>query len=159
MKAYLAAALSLALLTPAIAQSPSQRSGPQAATRSAPRDQQRPAQPPAPAPAPAAPAENLPPYEAQLMRLSEIMGALAYLRDLCGAKDSAEWQAKMNALIEAEAPSETRRERLAGAFNRGFAGYRVTYRVCTDNAEIAMDRFIDEGARIAHDITSRYGGG
>jgi uncharacterized protein (TIGR02301 family) len=65
----------------------------------------------------------------------------------------------MSALIDAEAPSEARRERLAGAFNRGFRGYQVTYRACTPNAEIAMGRFLDEGGKLARDIAGRYGGG
>ena len=46
-----------------------------------------------------------PPYEAQLLRLTEMIGALAYLRDLCGAGDGDEWRVKMTALLNAEAPS------------------------------------------------------
>jgi len=158
MKQFAWIAASLVLATPALSQ---QREGPRAATRSAPSQQrQAPAPQPAPPPPPAsAPLENQPPYEPQLMRLSEIMGALAYLGDLCGAEDSAAWQSRMNALIEAEAPTETRRERLAGAFNRGFRGYQVTYRTCTANAQTAMERFLNEGGRLSHDITGKYGGG
>jgi uncharacterized protein (TIGR02301 family) len=153
MKHRIALAVSLVLATPALAQ---QREGPRAVTRSAPPAQQ---QAPTPPPAPPPQLENLPPYEPQLMRLSEIMGALAYLRDLCGAQDGAAWSARMNALIEAEAPSEARRERLAGAFNRGFRGYQVTYRTCTANAQTAMERFVAEGGRLSHDITGKFGGG
>ncbi len=145
--------LSLALMVPALAQ---QREGSRAATRTAPP----PAAAPTPAPAPPLPQlETLPPYEPQLMRLSEIMGALAYLRDLCGAQDGALWSERMAALLDAEAPGETRRERLAGAFNRGFRGYQVTYRSCTDNAQTAMERFVLEGGRLSQDITGKFGGG
>jgi uncharacterized protein (TIGR02301 family) len=145
--------LSLALMVPALAQ---QREGSRAATRTAPP----PAAAPTPAPAPPPPQlETMPPYEPQLMRLSEIMGALAYLRDLCGAQDGAVWSARMAALLDAEAPGETRRERLAGAFNRGFRGYQVTYRSCTDNAQTAMERFVLEGGRLSQDITGKFGGG
>ncbi|MDB5643945.1 MAG: hypothetical protein JWN07_3262, partial [Hyphomicrobiales bacterium] len=132
-----------------------QREGPRAVTRTAPPPATNAAPPPAPPPQ----LENLPPYEPQLMRLSEIMGALAYLRDLCGAKDGAVWSARMNALLDAEASGETRRERLAGAFNRGFRGYQVTYRTCTANAQTAMERFVTEGGRLSHDITGKFGGG
>ena len=145
--------LSLALMVPALAQ---QREGSRAATRTAPP----PAAAPTPAPAPPLPQlETLPPYEPQLMRLSEIIGALAYLRDLCGAQDGALWSERMAALLDAEAPGETRRERLAGAFNRGFRGYQVTYRSCTDNAQTAMERFVLEGGRLSQDITGKFGGG
>jgi uncharacterized protein (TIGR02301 family) len=145
--------LSLALMVPALAQ---QREGSRAATRTAPP----PAAAPTPAPPPPLPQlETLPPYEPQLMRLSEIMGALAYLRDLCGTQDGALWSERMAALLDAEAPGETRRERLAGAFNRGFRGYQVTYRSCTDNAQTAMERFVLEGGRLSQDITGKFGGG
>ena len=97
-----------------------------------------------------------PPYEPQLLRLAEIMGALTYLRDVCGMSDSQAWRGKMSALLEAEARTDFRKERLAGAYNRGFRGYELTYRVCTPNAQLIIRRFMDEGAKIARDITQRY---
>jgi uncharacterized protein (TIGR02301 family) len=115
----------------------------------------------APTPAPPAPVGEPPPppYEPQLMRLAEIMGALAFLRDLCGPKDGDTWRAKMAALLEAEAKTEKRRELLAGAFNRGFRGYEVTYHTCTPAADSVIVRYLAEGARLAHELTNRFGGG
>lgn len=110
-----------------------------------------PATPPAEAP--------LPPYEPQLLRLAEIMGALTYLRELCAAPDGEQWRARMTAIIDAEAVSTARRQKLAGAYNRGFRGYEITYRNCTANAQAIIGRYLDEGARLAHDIGNRYGGG
>jgi uncharacterized protein (TIGR02301 family) len=107
---------------------------------------------------PETPAENAPPYETQLLRLSEIMGALAYLRDLCGDGDGGEYRARMATLLDAEAGAQERREKLAGAYNRGFRGYETTYRVCTPNARATIGRFVEEGGRIARDISYRYGG-
>jgi uncharacterized protein (TIGR02301 family) len=99
-----------------------------------------------------------PPYEPQLLRLSEILGALSYLRDICSAHDGDAWRAKMATLLDAEAKTQTRRERLAGAFNRGFRGYEAIYRTCTANADIVIARYLNEGERIARDINYRYGG-
>jgi len=113
---------------------------------------------PAPA-APAAPAaEPSAPYEPELLRLSEIMGALAYLRDLCGQRDGDSWRSRMASLIEAESSSPARRERLAGAYNKGFRGFEATYRTCTPNAATLIERYLDEGGRIAQDVTGRFGG-
>jgi uncharacterized protein (TIGR02301 family) len=128
--------------------------------------QTRPAKPaasPQPAPTPSttptpAPPEPPPPYEPQLLRLSELMGALSYLRDLCQAGDGAEFREKMSRLLEAETHSETRKETLAGAFNRGFDDYELTYRACTPAAREIVARFLDESARIAKDVANRYGG-
>jgi uncharacterized protein (TIGR02301 family) len=99
-----------------------------------------------------------PPYEPQLLRLAEILGALSYLRDICNARDGDAWRGKMSTLLDAEAKTQTRRERLAGAFNRGFRGYEVIYRTCTANAETVIARYLSEGGRLARDINYRYGG-
>ena len=116
------------------------------------------AKPPEPPP-PAAIELPPPPYEPQLLRLAELMGALAYLRDLCSDNDGEQWRARMAAVIDAEAGTPARRERLAGAYNRGFRGYETTYRSCTASANLVIARFIEEGQRLAHDIGNRYGGG
>jgi len=93
-----------------------------------------------------------------VLRLSEIIGALSYLRELCAAGDAPAWRARMTALIEAEAPTPARRERLAGAFNKGFSGYALNHRTCTPAAQLATERSLAEGSRLTREITSRYGG-
>jgi len=109
----------------------------------------------APSPAPEPPP---PPYEPQLLRLSELMGALTYLRGLCGERDAETYRAKMTALLAAEATSDARKDRLAGAYNRGFQGYALTYRTCTPAARVVIARFLDEAARVSKDLANRYGG-
>ncbi|KQT15155.1 hypothetical protein ASG40_19010 [Methylobacterium sp. Leaf399] len=144
------AALSLALALPApvIAQArPPARQAPKPADN-------RPAEkePPPQAEPPAAP------YDRDLMRLSEIIGALAFLRGLCKAPDAGEWPTRMAALMEAEGVTQGRRERLAGAYNRGYRGYALTYRVCTPAATLAADRFVTEGERLSQSLAGRFGG-
>ena len=96
------------------------------------------------------------PYEPDLQRLSEIIGALHYLRDICGAREGQVWRNEMQALVDAEAPSGERRERLMASFNRGYRGFQQTYRTCTPAADYAIRRYLDEGSKIARDITARY---
>jgi uncharacterized protein (TIGR02301 family) len=62
----------------------------------------------------------------------------------------------MQALVDAESPGGDRRDRLIGSFNRGYRGFQQTYRTCTPAANIAIRRYLDEGAKIARDITARY---
>ncbi len=126
----------------------------QACAQPAPAKPAAAAEQPAPAPA----AEPPPPYEPQLLRLAELMGALSYLRDLCGAHDAEAFHAKMASLLEVEAKSETRKESLAGAYNNGFRGYELSYRVCTPAAHEIIARFLDEAAKISTDVANRYGG-
>jgi uncharacterized protein (TIGR02301 family) len=110
------------------------------------------------APAKAAAANTPPPpYEKDLRRISEILGALHYLRPLCGADDGAAWRDKMRDLIEAEGGPADRRERLAGAFNEGYNGFQLTYRTCTPSADLAVRRYLAEGAKLTREIATRHG--
>ena len=123
--------------------------------------QQRPPARQAPKPAekePPSPPEQAAPYDRDLMRLSEIIGSLAFLRGLCSGADAAEWPNRMKALIEAEGVTPGRRDRLAGAYNRGYRGYASTYRVCTPAAHEAAGRFVAEGERLSHALAGRFGG-
>lgn len=104
----------------------------------------------------AAAAESAAPYDRDLQRLSEILGALHYLRGICAANEGQLWRDQMQSLIEAETQAGERRDRLVANFNRGYRGFQQTYRSCTPAAQLAIRRYLDEGARLARDITSRY---
>lgn len=106
-----------------------------------------------------APARNTPPppYEKDMRRIGEILGALHYLRPLCGANDGTIWRDKMQDLMEAEGGPPDRRERFAGAFNRGYNSYELTYRTCTPSADLAVRRFLAEGAKLTREIATRHG--
>ena len=97
------------------------------------------------------------PYDGNLQRLAEIMGALHYLRGLCGANDGQKWRTEVQALIDAEAPTGERRTRMIASFNRGYRGFQQSYRTCTPAANIVIRRYLEEGSRIAREVTARYG--
>ena len=100
----------------------------------------------------------LPPaYDAQMMRLSEILGALHYLRELCDAKEGQLWRGQMEELIAKEEPTVERRSQMIARFNQGFRGFRETYRECTPAAVEANNRYLKEGAKLALEIPSRFG--
>lgn len=114
---------------------------------------------PAASAAPQGPASEPPPpiYDDRLLRLSEILGALHFLRGLCGAGDAEEWRVDMEAMVAAEAPGPNRRARLVARFNYGFGTYESVYRACTPAARRAIEIYLLEGERIANDVKSRYG--
>jgi uncharacterized protein (TIGR02301 family) len=89
------------------------------------------------------------PYDGKLLRLSEILGAIHYLRELCGSREGQVWRKQMQDIIESEGTTAIRRAKLAKGFNKGYRGYRRTYRSCTEPAKIAIDRFMDEGGALA----------
>lgn len=96
------------------------------------------------------------PYDGDLERLSEILGALHYLRRICGSNEGQKWHTEMQQLLDAEAPFGDRRSRLMVSFNRGYRGFQQTYRTCTPAAGVAIRRYLSEGAKIAREITARY---
>jgi uncharacterized protein (TIGR02301 family) len=96
------------------------------------------------------------PYDHDLQRLSEILGALHFLRGICNSDEGQKWRNEAQALIDAEAPSGSRREQMVASFNRGYRGFAQTYRSCTPAADIVVHRYLEEGAKIARDITARY---
>ena len=96
------------------------------------------------------------PFDSDLFRLAEILGALHYLRGLCGANEGQKWRGEMQALIEAEAPTGDRRNRMVVSFNRGYRSFQQTYRSCTPAADVAVRRYLEEGSKISREITARY---
>ena len=133
--------------------------GPRPMAPAPPQQQQKaaPARPAAPQPKQVKIIETPPAYEGEMGRLAEILGALHYLRPLCGTADGSRWRDEMGGLIEAEQPPEDRRNQLIASFNRSFTAYEQTYRSCTPAAEVAIRRFIDEGAKLSREIATRYG--
>lgn len=107
-------------------------------------------------PPPAAAAPMVAPFDKSLQRLAEILGALHYLRPLCGSNEGQKWREQMQSLIDAETPSGDRHDRMVASFNRGYRGFQQTYHHCTPAANYAIRRYLDEGAKIARDITARY---
>ena len=89
------------------------------------------------------------PYDAKLVRLAEILGAVHYLRELCGAQEGQLWRDQMKEIIKDEGSTAVRRAKLVNSFNDGYRGYRRTYRTCTSSATVAITRFSAEGAQIA----------
>ncbi|HJZ21377.1 MAG TPA: TIGR02301 family protein [Bradyrhizobium sp.] len=96
------------------------------------------------------------PFDPDLQRLAEILGALHYLRAICGTNEGGKWRNQMQALIDAETPAGDRRARMIAGFNRGYNGFQQTYRTCTPAATVAIRRYIEEGSRISRDLTARY---
>lgn len=89
------------------------------------------------------------PYDDRLMRLSEILGAVHYLRELCGANDGQLWRDRMRELMDAEGSTALRRAKLTRSFNSGYRSYSRTYNSCTPSAQTAISRFLAEGTEIA----------
>ncbi len=159
LRFVLAASLALAIAAPARAQFWGAPLTPAPARAARP-----PAKPPAQAAVPAQPAGPPPPpaqdepapYDPDLEQLSEILGALHFLRGICNSNEGQKWRNEAQALIDAEAPTGNRHDEMVASLNRGYRGFRQSYRTCTPAADAVIRRYLEEGAKIARDITARY---
>jgi len=130
---------------------------PQPQSPSRPQIQPRALPPVQPQPQPQAPPQPASaPYDHDLQRLAEILGALHFLRGICGSNEGQKWRNEAQALIDAEAPAGERHDQMVASFNRGYRAFQQSYRTCTPAADFAVRRYLDEGARIAREITARY---
>jgi uncharacterized protein (TIGR02301 family) len=92
------------------------------------------------------------PYDTQLARLAEILGALHYLRELCSAGEGQTWRLQMKELLNAEGTSTMRRAQLVESFNKGYRSYSRTYRSCNKSAIVTINRFMEQGASLTADL-------
>lgn len=103
-------------------------------------------------------AEQPTPYDGQLSRLAEILGSIDYLRNLCTRASEDGWRGDMQQLLDTETKGEPKRkERLTASFNRGYRSFASVYTNCTPQALVAEERYRNEGATLATEITARFG--
>jgi uncharacterized protein (TIGR02301 family) len=108
--------------------------------------------------APSTETEKPTPYDDRLARLSEIIGAVHYLRNLCKADGEPEWRQSLQQLLDAETQTEPkRRARMTAAYNRGYRSFASVYTSCTPAAVRAEQNYRNEGATLATEITARFG--
>jgi uncharacterized protein (TIGR02301 family) len=95
------------------------------------------------------------PYAEKLLRLSEILGSLHYLRNLCGESGSR-WREQMEALLATEKPEPDVRARYVANFNRGYRSFGM-HVTCNDSAYAAISRYMKEGEELSREVATRYG--
>ena len=108
------------------------------------------------APFPALAAPDTKPYDDKLMRLSEILGAVHYLRELCGANEGQYWRDRMRELTDAEGSTALRKARMTRAFNQGYRSYSRTYNTCSPSAQTAITRFLSEGTQLSEGLVKSF---
>lgn len=97
-------------------------------------------------------------YETILLRLSEILGSVHFLSNLCDSdEEPGIWRRQMEALLEAESAFPQRRRLMTIRFNRGYSSFTQVYRTCTPSAKEALDRYRAEGGEITQELVAFYG--
>lgn len=98
------------------------------------------------------------PYDKQLARLSEILGTVTYLRNLCSERPEPQWRAAMEKLLTVDAGSEpARKQQLTAAYNRGYRAFGALHTACTEAARKTDREYRAEGATLIKEMTNRFG--
>lgn len=84
--------------------------------------------------------------DAALLDLSEILGALAHLEDICGQGSGS--RTDMETLLASEELTPIRQSVLIDSFNRGFRGVAITHQRCTSASERLIERHHERGGDI-----------
>lgn len=100
-----------------------------------------------------------PPFTGDLLRLSEILGAVAYLDQLCGRPESGVWRRQMQSLLDAQEMSPEDRRKYVDVYNRGHRTFATVHRVCTAETRAVLSAYVGEGAEIAERLEQRFGRG
>ena len=87
-------------------------------------------------------------YENKLLELSEILGSMHYLQQICETYDTQTWRSQMISLMRAEGASGDRKSRMTDAFNRGYSRQQDWFSSCTDGASVKVDQFTREGSAL-----------
>ncbi len=97
------------------------------------------------------------PYDEKVQRLAELIGALHYLRNLCGETGN-DWRLSMENLLAAEKPEGERRKRYIASFNRGYRSFASVHTSCTATSMEAISLYMKEGEALSREIVVRFGG-
>jgi uncharacterized protein (TIGR02301 family) len=97
------------------------------------------------------------PYDEKVQRLAELIGALHYLRNLCGETGN-DWRLSMEDLLAAEKPEGERRKRYIASFNRGYRSFASVHTICTATSMEAISLYMKEGEALSREIVVRFGG-
>ncbi|WP_157967598.1 TIGR02301 family protein [Cohaesibacter intestini] len=101
-------------------------------------------------------AENLPPYEQSLRRLSAVVGALMFLDPLCNNTSATSWYEQMAALLDAENADDARRRNITDRFNRAYRTYARTYRSCNSQAAKITEIYHAEGQALLNQLKLKH---
>lgn len=102
---------------------------------------------------------NAPSYDKNLQRVSELIGALTYLSDLCAehTAQQSRLRQKMQAIIEADTANEPERKRqLIAKFNKGYRSFSSVYTGCTDRAKRVIANYRQESTHLVEDMLARF---
>lgn len=91
-----------------------------------------------------------------LVRLSEILGSLHYLRGNCVRSERNEWQRSFERLLVLQNPSAALKKNMNGAFNNAYNYYHRNYPTCDPVAARVARDLARDGERLSKSLLFEY---
>ncbi|MDO8289896.1 MAG: TIGR02301 family protein [Parvibaculum sp.] len=88
-----------------------------------------------------------------LTRLSEILGKIHHLRDVCGANDGPLWRNKMIDMINAANLDPDKRQQMIAHFNDAYYDARTVFPKCSGEAAKQANLLFDEAENLAAQLS------
>lgn len=88
-----------------------------------------------------------------LTRLSEILGTIHHLRDICGANDGPLWRNKMIDMINAAKLEPEKRQQMISHFNDAYYDARTGFPKCSGEAAKQANLLFDEAETLATQLS------
>jgi len=90
-----------------------------------------------------------------LTRLSQILGTIHHLRDVCGANDGPLWRNKMIDMINAARLDPEKRQAMITQFNDAYYDARTGFPRCSGEAARRANMLFDEAERLASGLSDQ----
>lgn len=100
----------------------------------------------------AALADRAPAQRQAMTDLAYALGESHALRQVCEGEGDQYWRARMQQLMELEAPDQALAGRIAGAFNSGYAQAQASFPSCGAKSRAAAVRAAARGRRLAAEL-------
>ncbi len=94
--------------------------------------------------------------ERRLVKISEVMGALHYLRGACYRPERTQWRSEFDLLLKQYRPSTSLRNRMNDAFHGAYVYHQRNYAGCTQDTAYRASKMADDGERLARKLANMF---
>ena len=100
--------------------------------------------------------DEQPPFEDDLLRLAEIIGALEYLHPLCARQKAGVWKVEMANLLDSVGADPARRARHIAHYNQAYARFTQLHRSCTEVTTKIVDIYEKEAIVLTRQMANEF---
>lgn len=94
--------------------------------------------------------------ERRLVRISEVMGALHYLRGACYRPERTQWRSQFDLLLKQYRPQIALRNQMTDAFHGSYVYHQRNFNGCNGNTAAEASILAEEGERLSRKLANMF---